>query len=115
MNYLLMIILISLTYLFYTRYFPIIGVRCVDVKRCDNHQEKFTLVDIRDYNVSHKFPYKNAVNVPIAYLKRNYNDLPKNDVHIIASDKIEKNMGIRFLRSKGYKIISYTMTDCTCK
>ncbi|WP_228409582.1 rhodanese-like domain-containing protein [Radiobacillus deserti] len=72
------------------------------------------MVDIRDYNVSSNDVIHGSISIPLAYLKRHHHEIPKEEVHVIASDKIERNLGVRVLRSKGFKVIGYTLTDCGC-
>ncbi|MRH45071.1 sulfurtransferase [Aquibacillus halophilus] len=100
-------------YLIYLRYVPIKGIPCVDIKSNQMEQSNLKL-DIRDYNSSAKQEIQGSVVMPVAYLKRYYRDIPVNEVHVIASDRIEKNLGIRFLRNKGFKVIGYSLTNCNC-
>jgi rhodanese-related sulfurtransferase len=67
--------------------------------------KNINVIDVRDYNDSYKEPISGAVNIPIAYLNRYYSEIPNVDLYIVASDKIEKNMGVRILRKKGFQII----------
>jgi rhodanese-related sulfurtransferase len=69
------------------------------------------VIDVRDYNDSYKEPIPGAINIPIAYLNRHYPEIPNIDLYIVASDKIEKNMGVRILREKGFQIIGCTIKN----
>lgn len=73
--------------------------------------EQVTIIDLRDYNLSIHSPIFEAINIPIAYLNRNFKDIPKDKIHVIASGSLEKNVGIRFLRYKGYKVVGYTIIN----
>lgn len=100
-------------YFVYTRYFPVYGVPCIEVTQ--NKLNDVNAVDIRDYVTSDRSELKGTVVMPVAYLKRHYHELPKQDIHVIASDRVEKNLGVRFLHQKGYRVIGYTLTDCSCR
>ncbi|SER83687.1 hypothetical protein SAMN04487944_11111 [Gracilibacillus ureilyticus] len=115
----LLFIIIGLTLLaliiqiFYVRYMPIKGIPCLDsIKNSD--REKVTL-DIRDYQQSFQDQIDHAIILPVPYLRRYYQEIPAKKVHIVASDHLEKNIAIRFLKSKGFEVIGYTLTDCKCK
>ncbi|SFC37199.1 hypothetical protein [Bacillus sp. UNCCL81] len=99
----------------YIRYFPIRDIKCVDSSSITSEISTTQIIDVRDYNESNKMPIINALNIPIGYLKRSYKDISNIEIHIVASNKLEKNLGIRFLRKKGFKIIGYSLTTCDCK
>ncbi|PLR76297.1 sulfurtransferase [Bacillus sp. V3-13] len=109
-----LIALFSILFLFiYRRYFPVYGVPCKDIKI--EHGNKIEVIlDLRDYNVAAKDPVNGALNIPIAYLNRSFQEVPRKEVHILASDKLEKNIGVRILRQKGFKVIGYALADCGC-
>jgi rhodanese-related sulfurtransferase len=96
----------------YTRYFPVKGVKCCQLSNLEGIG--IQIVDVRDYNYSYKDPILRAINIPVAYLKRNYHEIPRISVHIVAADPLEKNVSIRFLRKHGFKVAGYTLTDCKC-
>ncbi|MDA1477631.1 rhodanese-like domain-containing protein [Bacillus changyiensis] len=93
----------------YNRYIPVRGVQCFNTLNADA-----IIVDVRDYHQSYKDPLRTAINIPIAYLKRNYHEISSSKVYVVASDHLEKNMSIRFLRKKGFEVLGYTLTDCRC-
>ena len=51
------------------------------------------------------------LNIPYSYLERYNNEIPLVNIHVITSDKLELNIGIRFLLGKGIKVKSYEITD----
>lgn len=102
---------IFIGYLIFKRVFPILGLQQINKK--DMELSTFPVVDIRDYNVSYKNPIPGAINIPVAYLNRFYNGIPHHDLIVVASNRLEKNVGIRLLRQKGFKIVGYTLTDHT--
>jgi rhodanese-related sulfurtransferase len=105
-----MILLISLIIgLVYVRYVPVTGVQSAIVTDLNTHS--IQVIDIREYNQSYRHPIPKSINIPIAYLKRNYQEIGSKKVHVIASDHLEKNMGIRLLRKKGFNVISYTIMN----
>jgi rhodanese-related sulfurtransferase len=89
----------------FKRYFPVLGLKCMKWGEFEIKNQNINVIDVRDYNVSYKNPIPGAINIPIAYLNRYYSEIPKVDLYIVASDTIEKNIGIRLLRSKGYQIV----------
>jgi rhodanese-related sulfurtransferase len=103
------VLLIVVGYLIAIRYFPIIGLNYIDKKELD--LTTLIKVDVRDYNESYKNPVKGAINVPVAYLKRYYLEIPSKNLIVVASNRLEKNVGIRFLRTKGFKVVGYTITN----
>lgn len=72
-------------------------------------------MDVRDYNQSYRDPVPGAINIPYAYMKRSYSDISRKNIHVVASDYLERNMSIRFLRKRGFKIVGYSLTGCDCK
>ena len=94
---------------FYKRYCPVSGVQRTECSQIN--REKINIIDLRDYNVSSHSPVYGAKNIPVAYLNRNLNEIPKDNLHIVASGRIEKNVGIRFLRQKGFQVVGYTIAQ----
>ncbi|MDP4162940.1 MAG: hypothetical protein Q8906_00460 [Bacillota bacterium] len=91
----------------YKRYVPIKNIP--NVKLDDCHQDKsIVLLDIRDYNVAYKNQVKGAINLPFPYLTRNLNELPQKSIHLVVSNHLEKNLGIRLLNKKGYQVIGFS-------
>jgi rhodanese-related sulfurtransferase len=93
----------------YKRYFPVLGISAIhfDPVALDNS----IIIDLRDYSQSHKEPIKDAINIPIAYLNRNIQEIPRSDLYIVASSPLEKNVGIRLLRKKGFHVVGYSIYD----
>lgn len=96
-------------YSLYKRYFPVCGVQ--NYTLTDIELDVIKVIDVRDFNESYKNPIKGAVNIPLAYLKRNLNEISDRKVHVIGSNKIDKNVAIRFLRQKGFHVKGYTIMD----
>ncbi|SHM49674.1 hypothetical protein [Gracilibacillus kekensis] len=112
--WLIAIVMIVVTaHLIYTRYVPIKGVPCVDPNIECNH-DKVTL-DIRDYQKAAKDKVEGAIVIPVPYLRRYYSEISSQSIYVIASNHLEKNLAIRFLKNKGFHVIGYTLTDCQCK
>jgi len=107
MFYIAIFLLSIFFFLLYKRYCPVSGVKRMEWSQLNKERRK--IIDLRDYNVSYDSPIKGAMNVPIAYLNRNIREIPKEELHVIASDHVEKNIGIRFLRQKGYHVVGYTI------
>ncbi|MCM3570751.1 hypothetical protein [Neobacillus mesonae] len=105
----LILITLIISFILYKRYFPVLGVHFIHLK--DLEVEKIKIIDIRDYNVSYKDPIKGSINIPIAYLNRSIEEIPDNDLYIVTSSSLEKNVGIRFLRKKGFRVVGYSISN----
>nr|WP_318281014.1 sulfurtransferase [Paenibacillus bovis] len=75
---------------------------------------EIVILDIRDYNVE-AHHQQSDIRIPHAYLKRFINEIPNQKLHVIANDRLELNLGLRFLLSKGYRVSSYQISNCPCK
>lgn len=91
----------------YKRYVPVLGVHYTNVR--GSYLDKIKVIDIRDFNDSYKNPIKGAVNIPFAYLNRYIAEIPNREIHLVVSNSLEKNIGIRFLRKKGFRVVGYTI------
>lgn len=114
MIYFFLALFIIFLIIMYERYFPVYGIPCIEM----NNQlasKNVIFVDVRDYNDSSNKPIDGAVMIPVAYLSRFINEIPRENIHVIASTTLEKNVGIRILRKQGFKVNSYTIIDCRCK
>ncbi|HEY4554589.1 MAG TPA: hypothetical protein VIG80_15455 [Bacillaceae bacterium] len=98
---------------FYIRYIPVAKVRCLE--EIVQESSSMEVLDVRDYNLSYRNPVPGSLNIPVAYLKRHLHELPKTNIVVAASTVLEKNLSIRLLRIRGYKVIGYTYTDCSCR
>ena len=67
------------------------------------------IVDIRDYNIADKNPFKGSINIPIAYIERYHGEIPRDQVHLIVHNELERNIGVRMLRKKGINVKSYSV------
>jgi rhodanese-related sulfurtransferase len=105
MIYLIPVLLVVAFHL-YKRYFPVLGVNCYPLTELD--LSTIEILDVRDYNESYKSPIEGSINIPIAYFKRNINKIPHRDLHLAVSSLLEKNVGIRTLKKKGYRVVGYT-------
>jgi rhodanese-related sulfurtransferase len=101
--------IVIILFILYGRYFPVRGITCNYIKDLD--VDKINVIDVRDYNESYKNPIGMALNIPIGYLKRNYREIPNGDIHLVVSSLIERNIGVRFLRNKGFRVIGYTILN----
>lgn len=102
-------LMIFIALLLYKRYVPVLGIPFINRNNLD--YDHMVIIDLRDFNISYKDPVKGAVNIPIAYLNRSIAEIPNREVYIIASSSLEKNLGIRLLRKKGFRVVGYTIYD----
>jgi rhodanese-related sulfurtransferase len=93
----------------YNRYFPVLGVKYYPLGKLD--LSKVKILDIRDYNDSYKNPIEGSLNIPLGYLKRNISEIPHIDLHLVVSSLLEKNVGARVLRQKGYRVVGYSFVN----
>jgi len=72
------------------------------------------ILDIRDYNEAKDTPDE-SIHVPYGYLRRFWKEISFQHIHVIASNQIELNLGLRYLLKKGFTVMSYEIADCPCK
>ncbi|NMD70973.1 hypothetical protein HHO41_11770 [Bacillus sp. DNRA2] len=89
------------------RYIPVTGIPKIHWNDLDS--SKVTILDVRDFNESHKNAVIGAINIPIAYLNRSLHELPVTDIHLVTANLLEKNMSARLLRKKGFRVSGYTL------
>jgi rhodanese-related sulfurtransferase len=106
---LLILTSMAIFYIMYKRYFPVSGARFISLN--DLKLDNIKIIDVRDFNESYKDPITGAANIPIAYLKRNMKEIPNDILHVVGSSVIEINIGIRFLRQKGFRVDGYTILE----
>ncbi|MED0662108.1 rhodanese [Geobacillus thermodenitrificans] len=109
---LLLIFLIVLVVALYRRYGPVKGVLCLPVDQVSN---RLLIVDLRDYNEVNDHVFRHALHIPVAYIKRQVPSIPRQPLHVVAQDAVEKNVGIRLLRNYGYEVKSYSIAACDCR
>ncbi|MEH7495504.1 hypothetical protein [Neobacillus niacini] len=105
----LILVLIVVAIIVYKRYFPVWGVKYYPISQLD--QSQIEILDVRDYNESYKSPIVGSINIPIAYFKRNISEIPNRDLHLVVSSLLEKNVGIRTLKKKGYRVVGYSFVS----
>lgn len=49
------------------------------------------------------------MNIPVAYIERCYEEIPRDNVHLVVHTELEKNIGVRMLRKKGINVRSYSV------
>ncbi|WEG12929.1 hypothetical protein PU629_00815 [Pullulanibacillus sp. KACC 23026] len=70
-----------------------------------DHLDQMAILDLRDFNQSYKSPINNALNIPSAYLKRYYSEIPNKAIVIVASEPRLVAADIQFLKRKGHRIV----------
>ncbi|RHW41701.1 sulfurtransferase [Neobacillus notoginsengisoli] len=112
--YFMAILFISISFLLYKRYIPVFGVPCREVT--EGHlTNNDILLDIRDYTIASKNPVNGSFSIPAPYLNRYMSEIPGKHVHLVASDRLEKNWAIRVLRKNGYHVVGYSLAGCGCQ
>ncbi|WP_062356858.1 rhodanese-like domain-containing protein [Bacillus kwashiorkori] len=114
MVYISIFIMSIVSYILYVRYVPVMNVLCkkLDSKYCQ--EVEFVVLDIRDYQEAAKQKIDKTITIPFAYLKRYAHEIPKKPIHLICANSLERNIGTRFLRRRGFQIISCTLTEKDC-
>lgn len=110
--YFFVLLIMILSIPIYNRYFPIKSVPCIK-NGCKN--QNATILDIRDYHISSKDHAEETLKIPFSYLRRYNTEISNHNIHLIASDRVELNLGLRFLLRKGFDVSSYEIMDCPCK
>lgn len=105
------VIFLIISVYFYNRYVPVLGVPCVKNLELTSPAK---IVDVRDYNYVEE-PLPVAVNIPVAYLQRNYQQFKGDKVIVLASSHLEKNISVRYLKKKGIEVIGYRVIGNNCK
>lgn len=110
-TYFILMIVLLLCIMLYRRHFPVLGIPCLTI---GDDKLGSVVLDLRDYNidVNHN---QSDFRVPYAYLKRFIQEIPYQQLHVIANDRLELNLGVRYLKSKGYRVVSYQLSNCPCK
>ncbi|WP_010096380.1 hypothetical protein [Ornithinibacillus scapharcae] len=110
-TYIIVLVSSLLCIMVYKRYYPVQGIPC---KKLGHDKTNTVVLDIRDYNIDvNQTP--SDVRIPYAYLKRFMQEIPNQQLHVIASDRLELNLGVRYLVSKGYNVASYYISNCPCR
>ncbi|GFZ75918.1 hypothetical protein GCM10010978_16910 [Compostibacillus humi] len=107
--YLFIVAAIAIVVTLYRRYFPVLGIPC---KKTEGNNSSSLVLDIRDYNTAQT--EDSDLRIPYAYLKRYIREIPKKKLHVVANDRLELNLGLRYLKSKGFEIESFEISSCPC-
>ncbi|MFT4413396.1 hypothetical protein [Bacillus sp. UMB0728] len=113
MNFVFILLGIPILIGLYNRYIPVLRMSYLEISDISKDSSRI-IIDIRDYNVTYKQPIKGAINIPVGYLNRYYEDIPYQTIHLISSNALEKNVGTRILRKKGFKVVSYSLFEEIC-
>ncbi|WP_368505611.1 hypothetical protein AB3N04_08255 [Alkalihalophilus sp. As8PL] len=97
-------------YVLYKRYVPVFGLNCSELEKV-RQKDDILLLDVRDFPVAHKLTVGGTINIPLAYLKRHYDQIEGETVFLIGSEKFEINMTTRFLKRKGIKVAGFTIKN----
>lgn len=98
----------------FKRYYPVKNIPCYSLEQF-SLQKETVLLDVRDYNESCHCEIPGAVNLPIPYINRHIQEIPHNQIHLVASNPLEKNVGVRILQKRGFKIVGFSMPECHCE
>ncbi|TMW70118.1 rhodanese-like domain-containing protein [Alteribacter natronophilus] len=94
----------------YRRYMPLLGVSCLSMETLAEKDDGVVL-DIRDYQTVHSAPVKGSVNIPMAYLSRQYRDAGNGRVYLVASGVVDVHLAARFLKKKGIDVQGFSVKN----
>lgn len=108
---------ITLTIIFirilFRRHFPIFGIPSIlNLSHLNHHNG--VMLDTRNYNDNSYDRVPGSIQIPYAYLARYYHEIPKEPIHLIVNNTLDRNLSVRFLREKGFEIKRYTLPQGTC-
>ncbi|WP_335871677.1 hypothetical protein [Bacillus sp. 2205SS5-2] len=98
---LLLLLIIGISFSIHYRYTP---TNCKK-KSCQTSSD-LTWIDVRDYQESNASPVESNFHIPCGYIYRHSHEIKANQVGVIASSKIEKNVAVRMLRKKGLQVVN---------
>jgi len=105
MQVIFVLFIIYVIYVFIQRYVPVYNTSYMGAFQ--NAQNAFTVIDLRDYIIAAHSPVKGAYEIPLAHLKRHTDQIPNNKIVVVASDPVEKNIGVRMLKRKGFDVVGF--------
>lgn len=83
----------------YRRFVPVRKIPCQSI---DPKDGDCFILDIRTYNNrKNEIERDSMLNIPYAKLERYNKEIPSVNLHVVASDRMELNLGIRLMASKG--------------
>jgi hypothetical protein len=100
-------IFVVTAFFLYKRYVPVYGL--TKIEKLEDRIGNTIVVDTRDFQTDNKVEH--AYHIPVAYIHRYSSDIPAKDVIIVAADYSGKNISARLLRSKGIRVIGYTLMN----
>ncbi|WP_377888100.1 rhodanese-like domain-containing protein [Alkalihalobacillus sp. R86527] len=71
--------------------------------------DRYCLIDVRDYILSHRMPYEKAKNIPLSYLGRQTreNDVCDKEIVVLAEDRKAARMAAKILLKQSKQPIYY--------
>ncbi|QHE51245.1 hypothetical protein [Pontibacillus sp. HMF3514] len=105
MQLVLVLLIMYTIYVLTQRYLPVFQASYID--DFNQTDSDLSVIDLRDYIDSSHSPIQGAIDIPLAYLKRHSTQIPNQKVMVIASDSVEKNIGVRVLKRKGFEVVGF--------
>ena len=109
--YLLGVVIVFLCIEIYKRYYPVKGISC---RENVDENKNIVVLDIRDYNEK-EILTNSGIQIPYAYLKRYFGEIPDQPLHVVATDRMELNLVSRFLLRRGHHVSSFEILNCPCR
>ncbi|TKD68002.1 rhodanese-like domain-containing protein [Pseudalkalibacillus hwajinpoensis] len=87
--------------------YPYSYMRPINLDRFDD--DKYCLIDVRDYILSHRMPYEKAKNIPLSYLGRQTreNEVCDKEIIVLAEDRKAARLAVKILMKQRKQPIYY--------
>lgn len=92
--------------------YPYSYMKPINLDRFDD--DKYCLIDVRDYILSHRMPYEKAKNIPLSYLGRQTreNEVCDKEIVVLAEDRKAARLAVKILMKQRKQQIYYmTLTS----
>ena len=87
--------------------YPYSYMKPINLDRFDD--DKYCLIDVRDYILSHRMPYEKAKNIPLSYLGRQTREeeVCDKDIVVLAEDRKAARLAVKILMKQRKQQIYY--------
>ncbi|WP_273851122.1 rhodanese-like domain-containing protein [Guptibacillus spartinae] len=87
--------------------YPYSYMKPIQLDRFDD--DKYCLIDVRDYILSHRTPYEKAKNIPLSYLGRQTkeNEVCDKEIIVLAEDRKAARLAVKILMKQRKQPIYY--------
>ncbi|WP_347549215.1 rhodanese-like domain-containing protein [Pseudalkalibacillus hwajinpoensis] len=88
-------------------FYPYSYMKPINFDRLDD--DKYCLIDVRDYILSHRAPFEKAKNIPLSYLGRQTKetDVCDKEIIVLAEDRKAARLAVKILMKQRKQPIYY--------